>query len=287
MKTPESMAEWFVANLIPVVPTQPIGADGAKRPVLHPDGHPWEIAEPEDVHIIYEQARRKYGAEVGVSIRTWPVSSIIVVDIDANPVPLEVTDWLNQHGVTRDLEAWWCKSPRGGLKGHFYWPTEWAETPAKRMVHVDGLPIDLLVKGQSHVPPTKGYEWLPNRSPADIPVGALAEVPSMLKLKMISDGNAQQDQNGAPDHSWIAKLFQTPIPEGQRNDGLARVMGTIHNKLPYPDAVALLHQVNQACCTPPLPKHEVELIARSIGARKGFTRSDRPSVGAGMEVRWI
>ena len=55
------------------------------------------------------------------------------------------------------------------------------------------------------------------------------------------------------------------IPEGQRNDGLARVAGIlISSGKGEVESNVLLHTANMMLCEPPLPEREVDLIHASI-----------------------
>jgi hypothetical protein len=101
-----------------------------------------------------------------------------------------------------------------------------------------------------------------------------------------------QDVEPAPLPGWLLALLRSPatptpapatpapedtIPEGKRNDTLARLAGTLHARGFTTEAVeaALLAQ-NAARCTPPLPDAEVRAIAANI--------TKRPRTAAGSTV---
>jgi Primase C terminal 1 (PriCT-1) len=66
-----------------------------------------------------------------------------------------------------------------------------------------------------------------------------------------------------PTQTWVRLLRN--IPEGQRNDSLARIVGHLLARgVDEHVALELLLAVNQARCRPPLPDREVVAVAESI-----------------------
>lgn len=90
----------------------------------------------------------------------------------------------------------------------------------------------------------------------------LAEMPEWLQDLVLGEpgGGAARDTSGS------APAPDGVIPEGQRDDTLTSLAGTMRKRGMIPDAIAAALQVqNQARCRPPLPRDEVEKIARSVG----------------------
>lgn len=81
-----------------------------------------------------------------------------------------------------------------------------------------------------------------------------------------------------PEHILTTLRAAAAIPEGQRNDALTRLGGSLRRRgLEAPAIAAELHAANAARCRPPLPAAEVETIAASL-ARYPAGASDEPAV---------
>lgn len=265
------VSEEWAPHLIPVVPVRQ-----DKSPHTGPDNRILRFDDPDTAEAALEKLN-----PYGLAMSLHPDSCIVVVDIDEDSP--DTRRWLHQHGVTRELDTWACRTPKGGFHIHFYWPNEWSGAP-RRVVRVDTLPIDLLAKGQAISPPTPGYSWLPERTPADIPVAVLAEVPAPLRERWTRETPAKAAprlRNGS--EGWLADILASTIPEGQRNEELTRIFGRLHRLHPPAEAEALFHEVNRRTCRPPLPEREMSTIIASIGGREGFISRRRTT---SLDVRW-
>ncbi len=70
-----------------------------------------------------------------------------------------------------------------------------------------------------------------------------------------------------PTSAWVA-LVRDGLTDGERNNGLARLVGHLLAKdVDARVAAELAHVVNERCC-PPLPGGEVDAIVRSIAGRE-------------------
>lgn len=79
------------------------------------------------------------------------------------------------------------------------------------------------------------------------------------KPKLLSATNGKHEGNG------VFKMPNEPIPEGQRNNSLAKWAGVMKSKgLPEVEYFAYLHQINLTLCQPPLSDKEVDAIGRSL-----------------------
>ena len=95
----------------------------------------------------------------------------------------------------------------------------------------------------------------------DVP---LADVPAWLLNLM---RNPSQEQNNPFQSSWRTLL--TGVPEGQRNDALARIAGAVlHSSLDPYDGLELLLAWNIARCKPQLSPDEVIRTVDSIAGRE-------------------
>jgi hypothetical protein len=97
------------------------------------------------------------------------------------------------------------------------------------------------------------YAWVASRGPSEI---ALAPLPDWL-LKLLIERQATYGNGNSIDGS---------IPQGQRNTYLASLAGSMRRRGLSVQAIeAALGVENAARCDPPLPEHEVQRIACSIG----------------------
>ena len=103
------------------------------------------------------------------------------------------------------------------------------------------------------------YRWL---VPTSVP---LAPLPSWI-LRLLRQGVVvrQRKREKLMDTEIDVGKFDR-LPEGQRNDGLARVAGIlISSGKGEVESNVLLHTANMMLCEPPLPEREVDLIHASI-----------------------
>ncbi|AWU94829.1 phage/plasmid primase, P4 family [Azospirillum ramasamyi] len=112
------------------------------------------------------------------------------------------------------------------------------------------------------------YEWLPDADPDS---GTLTDMPKPW-LTHLSAGLANgakpmpvmktKERKSTPRE---ADGQTTSIREGQRNDALTRLAGTLHRTGLSPDTIrTALELENEARCNPPLPKDEVAAIVASV-----------------------
>lgn len=186
-----------------------------------------------------------------IAIRT---DGLLVVDIDGVDNPWFADD----PGQLEELAtAPTSLTPRGGRQHLFRQPEgkRWRNSAGQLAPHVDTRADG----GYIVVPPSVfnggGYRWLEGRE-LDIPAGRLPEPPAWL-VEML---DAVPASNGVCDGPQ-----PNTVPEGQRNDTLARLAGTMRRVgMSRAEIAAALHQANADRCAPPLARREVDRIAASV-----------------------
>jgi hypothetical protein len=146
----------------------------------------------------------------------------------------------------------------GGGGSHYYFYFQHPGLSIGNSVGKLGPGLDIRADGgQVVAPPSihpdsgRTYEWEVAHHPDDVP---LAPVPQWLLDKL----RAKTERTHSP------KSDET-IPEGQRNDALARKAGRLRRiGLNEKELEAALLAINRGRCTPPLPEDEVSGIAASV-----------------------
>jgi len=97
------------------------------------------------------------------------------------------------------------------------------------------------------------YAWATRLKPAALPKNWLA---ALIQPPTPEDRTRRSTNDAAPGHS---------IPKGERNARLASIAGSLRRRGATESTIAAaLHAANADQCDPPLPRDEVEAIARSI-----------------------
>jgi hypothetical protein len=190
----------------------------------------------------------------------WPdanvaiaAAGLVVVDVDP-----QGRGWPHDPERAAQLAAAGAVSltPRGGRHYVFRRPPDkaWRCSTGHLAPGVD-LRTD---GGYFLVPPSRTadgpYRWVPGLE-LDTPADGLPEPPAWLAALL-----NRTDDRGAPTiEGGLA------IAEGQRNNALARLAGTMRRAgMTHAEILAALLQVNTDRCRPPLPQGEVERIAASV-----------------------
>jgi len=188
----------------------------------------------------------------------WPdanvaiaAAGLVVVDIDP-----QGNGWPHDPERAAQLAAAGAVSltPRGGRHYVFRRP------PGKAWRCSTGqlaLGVDLRTDGGYFlVPPSRTadgvYRWVPGLE-LDTPADGLPEPPAWLTARLDGTGDLASAPGGLA------------IAEGQRNNALARLAGTMRRaSMTHAEILAALRKVNTDRCRPPLPEREVERIAASV-----------------------
>jgi hypothetical protein len=202
-------------------------------------------------------------------------SPVVAVGVDVYK-DASIIEFAKGLGVTTKANVWAQRTGRGGYTLIYYAP----HVTLKRNTREKGSAIDLLVNGYTLIPPSNTsrepdgggpYTWLSGRSPLDIPLAELDEPPQDLLLwwqsldsPKLPEVRGDRRKGSTPD--WLTG----PIPEGQRDDTLAKRAGYYHRMIPNDDVVRnLIHAANRAECMPPLSDKQVDKILNSILKRDG------------------
>ena len=136
-----------------------------------------------------------------------------------------------------------------------------------------GAGIDTRGEGGYVLAPPSGhvsggaYTWFPGFGVGEVAI-APAPVWLIVLLGGPKAGVAAKANGGATalPNDWVALLGA--IPEGRRDETLARLAGALFRRLRPALAYELLRAVNEARCRPPLSTDEVDKVANSIASKE-------------------
>jgi len=194
-------------------------------------------------------------ANIGLATR-----GLVVIDVDGPDNP-----WLadEPEKLLELAQAPMALTPRGGRHYVFRQPEgkHWRGTAGELAPHVDTRADGNYVVVPPSVLPTGAYRWADGMA-LDVAPKSLAEPPAWLV--------EQLDRSGPnPTRAAIQAPAENPIPSGQRNNTLSSLAGTMRRAgMSQAEILAAIRQANADRCVPPLPDHEVERIATSIGRYK-------------------
>lgn len=182
---------------------------------------------------------------LNLGIRTGQISGIVVLDIDQKGGGWDsITPHLRSFPLTYTIYT-----PNGGAHLYYKAPAE----PLKNKVGI--LPgVDFRAEGGYVVASPSTLDS--GTYEADFDCQEIADLPQFL-LELIRD---------KPQPAARSVATSGDIPEGGRNDYLARAAGAMRNKgMSAAVIYAALSELNLERCNPPLDDEEVETIARSVG----------------------
>lgn len=253
-------ADEMVANTISVVPLLP----GRK----HTEAGPQRVIDdPNEVWSACDAFNHRNG---GVGVAMWlPYAPVVVIGIDSYKAKADAAvGTLRSLGISKDLSCWAWRTGRGGLAMAFLRP----DCELKRIIEPDGLPIDLLAAGQAVIPPSSSerekdggasYRWLPNRSPWQIPLAEVAELPPLVTAwwQGLQERRQQQPGNPQQDFSWVSDALRG-LASGNRNNTLTRVAGKLrHDHWSEVDILTFLEPHALGCG---LSLRELQAIVTSV-----------------------
>jgi KaiC/GvpD/RAD55 family RecA-like ATPase len=206
--------------------------------------------------------------DANIGIATGRASGVTVVDVDGEEGEKALANIL--HGA----EPLTRQAKTGKGRHLFFSYIEGVKNSAGTL----GAKLDIrndggyVVAAPSIHPSGHAYTWLHDSAP-------IAEVPDTLRVALRGEPEKEDASTG----TWLDDLRREGIPEGKRNETLAKVAGFYARRL-IPAGVrvdvvhALVMQFNRDACSPPLDDAEVRAIVNSITAKeqeKG-TGSTRP-----------
>jgi len=238
-------ALWYADLEYPVFPCTP----GRKKPPLTEHGLLDATTDRGQIERWWTQH-----PSANVAIRT---DGLLVVDIDGAGNP-----WLaDDPGRLEELaNAPISLTPRGGRQHVFRQPEgkHWRNSASQLALHVDIRADGGYIVAPPSVANGGAYRWCEDHE-LDVPADRLPEPPAWL-IELL---DALPTSNG---HQAVRNGLQpSTIPEGQRNDTLARLAGTMRRVgMTQAEIAAALHQVNAGRCVPPLDAREIDRIAASV-----------------------
>jgi archaellum biogenesis ATPase FlaH len=196
------------------------------------------------------------GSQNNIGIVTGKISGIAVVDLDGE----EAIQLANENDFPL------TPSVKTGKGYHFYYRYK---DGVRNFQKRDDLPgIDLrgdggyVVAPPSIHPSGQKYQWVEGEGLDDIP---LADLPEAILAKK-------------PEHKKALRELYKGVPEGERNNSLTRIVGSlVSDELPFEDCLQLAHVWNKHN-NPPLPEEEVERTVTSIYERHHSKLSDCPDI---------
>ena len=183
---------------------------------------------------------------------------MVVVDVDKPGNP-----WLADQPdrAAELLAAPLATTPRKGRHFLFRQPATggpWRNTAGKIAPNVDTRADGgYIVAPPSILAGGKGYQWI---NPLDAPPDQLPILPEWL-AQAINPTSTTTGPSDRADRPVVANQ----IPEGQRNDALARLAGNMRRAgMGEREIAAALRVTNAERCTPPISPAEVDQIAASV-----------------------
>jgi hypothetical protein len=189
--------------------------------------------------------------DANVGVVTGRTSGLVVLDVDGD-TGIDSLRNLERLPATASVTT-----PRGGLHLYFQHPGIEVRNSAGQL----GAGLDVRGDGGYVLaPPSQiaGRHYTPSdRAP-------LASMPEWLLERLSAPRDAS---HRTPATEWI-RIVRVGLPEGQRNAGLARIVGHLLRRYVDIDLTAELAHLINARCRPPLDTAEVDRIVDSIAGRE-------------------
>lgn len=207
--------------------------------------------------------------------RWWPTSNVaiatgrglMVLDVDGPEGEASLADLERSHGPLAETAL--VRTSRGW---HYYFSTP---TPLPNSASKIGPHIDVRADGGMAIaPPSKHasgavYEWSRDLGWGVAPApGWLVGLAVAAKPTMIAGSGPFL---ATPPGEWVC-LIRDGAPEGQRHDAALRLAGLALRKLPAHVAVEVVRLWNEARCSPPLPRDELDRLLEDVAAMEARRR---------------
>jgi hypothetical protein len=192
-----------------------------------------------------------------VAIRTGAPSGLVVLDADAGQGADALHELERRHGQLPTTTS--VATPRGGAHYYFRHPGEEIKTTAGVIAPGVDIRGD---GGYVLVPPSAGasgrrYDWDETAPPAPMPGWLVAA----------TKATATAAQKAVPVETWLG-VVRDGLREGERNNGLARLVGHLLARDVDARLVAELAHLVNARSRPPLTTAEVDRVVASIAGRE-------------------
>lgn len=244
------------------------GRANCNSPAKHPVGHlvPSGLKNSTTAANVVERWFRDQ--PWNIAIVTGKTSGVFALDVDPrHGGDKSIADLESKHGPLPP--TWRFLTGGGGEHILFRHPGNVVPNSAGKL----GVGIDVRGEfGYIVAPPSRhmggrSYSVSVDHHPDDIP---LAEAPPWLTPLVKSDPGVRLSTE-----EW-RKRFGSAIPQGQRNDSLARISGLLlaHRIDPYL-CLDIILSLNITHCHPPLPEEEIAHIVASITNREFAQRATR------------
>ena len=191
-----------------------------------------------------------------IGIRTGAASGLVVLDVDGEDGAESLRALEREHGALPRTAS--VVTPRGG--SHFYFRHPGVDVPNS----AGKLGVGVDTRGENGyitAPPSIGANGCRYEPDERAP---LAEMPGWLLERLRTPQNAFRR---APASDWIA-IVRDGLNEGQRNDGLTRLVGHLLRRYVDVDLVAEIAHLVSSRCRPPLDAGEVDRIIDSVAGRE-------------------
>lgn len=195
--------------------------------------------------------------EANIGVPTGRKNNIIVVDLDEAKGGQES----DLSAMGKDLLQTMVARTGGGKHFYYIYPVG---AEIRNSAGKLGFAIDVRGEGGYVVAPPSNhisgrlYSWLKDQFFREFPqefIDKLTEAPPVIE----KPGSLV---------IYEKERFQIPtvIPDGQRNNTLARVAGALRNLgLTVPEMTAALERINERVCQPPVDSRELVAICQSVG----------------------
>lgn len=193
-----------------------------------------------------------------VAVVTGPASGLLVIDVDGDDGAEALRGLEREHGPLPRTTS--VVTPRGGAHYYLRYPTGRGEIRNSAGLLGPGLDVRG-AGGYVLMPPSQGANGRRYEPDERAP---LAEPPGWLLQRL---SGPQNGSRRTPASEWVA-IARDGLTEGQRNQGLTRLVGHLLAKDVDARLVLELAQLVNQRCRPPLAPSDVERIVESIAGRE-------------------
>lgn len=194
----------------------------------------------QSLHRPLRQMVEAWACRSNVGVRTGQTSCVIVLDVDAPALPDELA------AIVTPM----VRTGKGGIHVYIAAPPQAVRNSVKAIhpaIDVRGDGGQVVLAGGIHPETGQRYEWLPGRSPTDVPLAPFDSLPEAWRAKMLAPPSESKPEREQSSHSAPDRFGENATPralaaltgeadavaraaKGQRNDTLNRAafnLGTL------------------------------------------------------------